>query len=91
MTERSMQTPAAELVKRNTTRRPNESEAYRRARDALLVEEIELRRHVERVAALRRALPPGGEVTGGYRFEGERGPCDFAQLFGDRQTLVVYT
>lgn len=91
MTERSMQTPAAELVKRNTTRWPNESEAYRRARDALLVEEIELRRHVERVAALRRALPPGGEVTGGYRFEGERSPCDFAQLFGDRQTLVVYS
>lgn len=40
MTERSMQTPAAELVKRNTTRWPNESEAYRRARDALLVEAV---------------------------------------------------
>jgi len=42
--------PATELVKRNRIRFPNESEEYRRARDALLAEEIELRRHIERVA-----------------------------------------
>jgi predicted dithiol-disulfide oxidoreductase (DUF899 family) len=83
--------PATELAQRNPMRFPNESEAYRRARQALLAEEIELRRHIERVAEQRRALPPGGEVNGDYRFQGERGPVDFAGLFGDRQTLVVYS
>lgn len=83
--------PAAELAGRNPIRFPNESDAYRRARQALLAEEIELRRHIERVAEQRRALPPGGEVTGDYRFEGEAGPIDFAGLFGDKQTLVVYS
>ena len=55
--------PAAELARTNKTRFPNESAEYRRAREALLAEEIELRRHIERVAEQRRALPPGGEVT----------------------------
>jgi predicted dithiol-disulfide oxidoreductase (DUF899 family) len=82
---------AVELAQRNTMTFPNESAEYRRARNALLAEEIELRRHIERVAALRRALPPGGAVTADYRFEGEQGPVDFAGLFGDKQTLVVYS
>jgi predicted dithiol-disulfide oxidoreductase (DUF899 family) len=82
---------ATELAARNPTRIPNESAEYRRARQALLAEEIELRRHIERVAAQRRALPPGGEVTGDYRFTGERGPTDFSGLFGDKQTLVTYS
>ena len=55
--------PAAELARGNTARIPNESAEYRRAREQLLAEEIELRRHIERVAEMRRALPPGGEVT----------------------------
>ena len=54
--------PAAELARASNFRFPNESDEYRRARDALLVEEIELTRHIERVAEQRRALPPGGEV-----------------------------
>jgi predicted dithiol-disulfide oxidoreductase (DUF899 family) len=83
--------PAAELVKRNGVTIPNESKEYRQARDALLREEIELRRHIERVAEQRRALPPGGAVIGDYRFEGENGPANFADLFGDKQTLVVYS
>ena len=83
--------PAKELVKRAKMRFPNESQEYRRARDELLAEEIELRRHIERVAGQRRALPPGGEVKKQYRFEGERGPVTFAELFGDKQTLVVYS
>ena len=66
--------PAKELARRNGVRFPNESAEYRQARDALLAEEIELRRHIERVAQQRRALPPGGDVTGDYRFEGEDGP-----------------
>lgn len=84
-------TPATELAKKNRTRFPNESEAYRRARNALLAEEIELRRHIERVAEQRRQLPPGGEVTGNYRFQGKDGPVSLADLFGDKQTLVVYS
>ena len=55
--------PAAELARANTAHFPNESAEYRRAREQLLIEEIELRRHAERVAELRRALPPGGAVT----------------------------
>src|SRR6202030_2927826 len=82
--------PAAELAEKNRTRFPNESAEYRRAREALLAEEIELRRHIERVAEQRRALPPGGEVEKNYAFEGEKGPVSFADLFGDKDTLVVY-
>jgi predicted dithiol-disulfide oxidoreductase (DUF899 family) len=83
-------TPALELANRNRAHFPNESPEYRKARNALLAEEIELRRHIERVAEQRRALPPGGPVTKDYRFESERGPVRFADLFGDKQTLIVY-
>jgi predicted dithiol-disulfide oxidoreductase (DUF899 family) len=82
--------PAPELASKNRFRFPNESTEYRRARQALLTEEIELRRHIERVAELRRSLPEGGEVRKDYRFESEHGPVGFADLFGDKQTLVVY-
>src|SRR5258707_5356723 len=82
--------PAAELARASGVRFPNESAEYRRAREALLAEEIELRRHIERVAEQRRALPPGGEVKMNYAFDGEMGPVSFADLFGDKDTLVVY-
>lgn len=83
--------PAKELAARNTIRIPNESAEYRKARNALLAEEIELRRHIERVAEQRRQLPPGGAVTKRYRFDGENGPVEFADLFGDKHTLVIYS
>jgi predicted dithiol-disulfide oxidoreductase (DUF899 family) len=83
--------PAKELAERNTARFPNESAAYRGARNALLAEEIELRRHIARVAEMRRQLPPGGAVTADYRFVGESGPVTLAQMFGDRSTLIVYS
>src|SRR4051812_16877736 len=83
--------PAAELARANTVRIPNESADYRRAREQLMVEEIELRRHIERVAELRRALPPGGEVTKNYVFEGEGGKATLPDLFGDKQTLAIYS
>jgi predicted dithiol-disulfide oxidoreductase (DUF899 family) len=83
--------PAHELARAAGFRFPNESAEYRRAREALLIEEIELRRHIERVAEQRRALPPGGEVVKDYAFEGEQGPSSFAGLFGDKTTLVVYS
>src|SRR5262245_17675174 len=82
---------AKRLATKNPIRFPNESEDYRRARNALLAEEIELRRRIERVAEHRRALPSGGPVTGDYRFVGENGRVSFADLFGDKQTLVIYS
>ncbi len=82
---------ANELAARSRNRYPNESDEYRRARAALLAEEIELRRRIERVAEHRRNLPPGGEVPQDYPFEGENGPVTFSDLFGDRDTLFVYS
>jgi predicted dithiol-disulfide oxidoreductase (DUF899 family) len=82
---------AKTLAHASPIRFPNESAEYRRAREALLAEEIELRRHIERVAAQRRALPPGGEVTGDYRFIGSDGEVTFEDLFGDKDTLIVYS
>jgi predicted dithiol-disulfide oxidoreductase (DUF899 family) len=83
--------PAIALAKKNTVRFPNESNEYRIARNALLAEEIELRRHIERVAEQRRALPPGGAVSKQYRFDGEKGPAVLSDLFGDKDTLVIYS
>jgi predicted dithiol-disulfide oxidoreductase (DUF899 family) len=83
--------PVAELAHGNSVRFPNESAEYRRAREQLLAEEIELRRHIERVAELRRALPPGGLVTKNYAFEGEGGKASLPDLFGRKATLVIYS
>ena len=82
---------AEDLARDNLIRIRNESDEYRAARTALLAEEIELRRHIERVAAQRRALPPGGPVQGDYAFEGEDGTTDIVGLFGDKLTLGVYS
>src|SRR5471032_2064455 len=82
--------PAAALAQ-STRRFPGESTQDRTARNAPLAEEFELRRHIERVAAQRRALPPGAEVKGDYRFMTEDGERDLAGLFGDKETLVTYS
>jgi predicted dithiol-disulfide oxidoreductase (DUF899 family) len=82
-------TPAAELAARSTPY-PNDSAEYRAARTALLAEEIELRRHIERVAAQRRLLPPGGEARD-YRFLDQDGKTvTLADMFGKHDTLVSY-
>jgi len=76
---------------------PNESGNYRRARNALLEEEIELRRQIERVAAQRRALPLGGEISEDYVFEAEGGDgkprsVRLSELFArGKDTLVIYS
>jgi len=70
---------------------PNESPSYRSARDELLQAEIELRRQEEAVAAMRRALPVGGEVTVQYAFDSTSGPVSFAELFATgKDTLYLY-
>lgn len=72
---------------------------YQTAREALQAEELALRDHVERVAEMRRALPPGPAVKD---YEFDEGPADLADtdpahifktrlsdLFGDHDTLIV--
>src|SRR3984893_12506326 len=86
MADNTILIPAAELAAKNKAHFPNENPEYRHARNALLAEEIELRRHIERVAALRRALPPGG-IPEDYTFEGHDSTVRISQLFGDKETL----
>jgi len=70
---------------------PNDSAEYRRARTALLAEEIELRRHIERVARQRRALPAGGAIARDYPLRDEQGrTVAFSSLFGAHEVLVTY-
>lgn len=82
--------PATALARAASQPYPNDSSEYRAARTALLAEEIELRRHIERVAAQRRALPPGG-VAADYEFRDENGKTvGWKALFGAHDTLVTY-
>jgi predicted dithiol-disulfide oxidoreductase (DUF899 family) len=92
MTDTKTLVPASQLVATNTVHFPNESSEYRAARNALLVEEIELRRHVERVAAMRRALPAGGEIPKDFEFlSSDSGGTRLSGLFGKMDTLMVYS
>ena len=91
MAETKPLTPARELAATNQAHFPNESPEYRAARNALLAEEIELRRHLERVAEQRRALPPGGEIPQDFAFASESGPVRLSQLFNGKDTLMIYS
>jgi len=89
-TQPSALAPARELAKKLKTPFPGESEAYRAARQALLEDEIEVRRHLTRVAERRRALPPGPVIEKDYRFVTETGEVGLRELFGAHDTLVTY-
>ncbi|WP_431259329.1 DUF899 family protein [Roseateles chitinivorans] len=81
---------AKSLAQANAKPYPGDSPEYRAAREALLAEEVELRRHLWRVAEQRRALPLGGEAEP-YRFLDENGKeVGLADLFGPHDTLVTY-
>ena len=80
-----------QLADKNKAHFPNESSEYRTARKSLLAEEIELRRHIERVASQRRALPTGGEIPQDFEFLSETGPTCFSSLFGGKSTLMIYS
>jgi len=82
------------------TRLANEPREYLQKREELRLAELEMFRNIERVAALRRALPPGAEVTE-YLFQ--EGPRDLntsdtpissvrlSELFsGPGRPLIVY-
>jgi predicted dithiol-disulfide oxidoreductase (DUF899 family) len=83
--------PAQQLAATNQAQYPNESAEYRTARNALLSEEIELRRHIERVADQRRTLPPGGQLAKDFEFLSESGSTSLSSLFGEKDTLMVYS
>ena len=83
--------PARELADTNKAHFPNESAEYRAARNALLIEEIKLRRQLEHVAAHRRALPPGGDLPQDFELASETGPVRLSHLFGNKDTLMVYS
>ncbi len=83
--------PAGELAATNKAHYPNESADYRTARNELLLQEIELRRQLERVAAQRRALPPGGQIPQDFQLASESGSIRFSSLFGDKYTLLIYS
>jgi len=89
MTAQPALRPAKDLAQ-SKRRFPGETPEYRAARNALLEQEIELRRLNERVAAQRRAMPPGGVVPQDYRFDGEQGAVTLSQMFGPHDTLVTY-
>lgn len=81
----------------NRIKRENESDEYRDARDVLLAAEIELKNQRERVAELRRVLPPGAEIATEYRFvEGFTDGSEpvgrgLEELFLDgRPSLILY-
>ena len=83
--------PAAELARKARTPFPGASAEYNAAREALLAEEIEFRRHMTRVVEQRRALPPGPVIQKNYRFKDEQAfEVGLLDLFGDKQTLVTY-
>jgi predicted dithiol-disulfide oxidoreductase (DUF899 family) len=84
----------------HSVRFPGENEEYRAARDELLTAELDLRRRVEQVAALRRTLPLGGEPED-YAFEesargagseGEVRTTRLSELFeGGKDNLILYS
>ena len=80
---------------------PGESDGYRETRDELLAAEMELRRRLEAVAALRRGLPFGGRLKEDYFFEDSVADSSgleavkqirFSELFGVRKnSLIIYS
>lgn len=76
---------------------PNESEAYRNARNELLKAEIDLRRQIEAAASLRRQLPNGGKIKEDYVFDeinadGNIKHTKFSELFTPgKDSLIIYS
>src|SRR5262245_49439311 len=79
------------LAAERTPQFPGESAEYAHAREALLAEEIEVRRHLTRLSEQRQALPPGPIVERDYRFlDGNGDDVGLAELFGEHGTLLTY-
>ena len=88
-------------ISTHSVRFPGESAGYRTARTRLLKAEMDLRRNLEKVAAMRRRLPLGGPVPEDYMFEEGAANLDdtesvrhvrLTELFrGAKRSLVVYS
>ena len=77
-------------------RYPNESQAYRDAREELLKDERDLVDRVKALAAKRRQLPRGGALKEDYVFQwaddGKLGQdVKFSELFAGKDTLLIYS
>lgn len=76
---------------------PNEPPEYRHARNELAKAELDLKRQVDRTAALRRQLPLGGPLKADYVFEelGKNGrvrKVRLSELFENgKDTLFLYS
>jgi predicted dithiol-disulfide oxidoreductase (DUF899 family) len=76
---------------------PGENNAYREARNELLEAEVNLRRQIEEVNALRRKLPNGAKVKEDYVFEekdelGKIRHTKLSQLFEKgKDSLIIYS
>lgn len=83
--------PAKELAAKREPRFSKEGSAYAKAREALLAEEIEVRRHLGRLARQNRELPEGPEMPDSWKFVGMNGgEVGLAEMFGQHDTLVLY-
>ena len=96
MAQQSRKKKAKKTAAKPIGRFPNESQAYRKARDKLLKAEVALRREVEAVAKLRRKLPLGGPVPEDFVFEEQADVVGIrkvrlSELFAPgKDTLLLY-
>ncbi len=83
---------AIEMAAKRKVLFSGESAAYAKARQALLAEEIEVRRHVGKLARQNRELPEGPAMPNDWKFVSENGnEVGLAEMFGPHQdTLVLY-
>ena len=84
------------MEKLHDVRFPGESDEYRRARNRLLQQELELDAKIHELAKLRRELPPGGALKEDYAFEEYVGagpkPVKLSELFAPgKDTLFLYS
>ena len=92
----SSTTDRKERTDMSEPRYPNDSKAYRRARDRLLKDEQALIDKTKAVAKKRRQLPLGGRLKEDSVFQwavdGKIGkPVKCSRLFGDKKTLLIYS
>ncbi len=82
---------SSELAMKGRTPFPGETAEYKQARQALLRDEIELRRQMTALVEKRRALPDGPIIDKDYRFRDRDGrDVGLLDLFGEKSTLVTY-
>jgi predicted dithiol-disulfide oxidoreductase (DUF899 family) len=83
--------PATSLARHTKMPFPGASADYLKAREALMAEEIESRRHMSRLTDQRRALPPGPVIEKNYRFkDANDADLGLIDLFGQHDALVSY-